>query len=95
MFIHYPLELLRYNSLPLLRILVILPFVHDDLEIDAELLKNPFFQRVLADSLSIQNRFSAEPVYAITGKGYLKSAGTEELQNAKASRTQDSHGAGK
>jgi hypothetical protein len=35
---------------------------------------------VLADALSIQDRFSAEPVYAKTGKGSLKSAGVEEFE---------------
>jgi hypothetical protein len=51
--------------------------------VDPELLKNPDFQRVLADALAIQDRFAAEPVYARTGKGYLKSAGVEELKAAK------------
>ncbi|WP_281251734.1 hypothetical protein [Prosthecobacter debontii] len=34
--------------------------------------------------MEIQERFSAEPVYAKTGKGYLKSVGVEELQKLKA-----------
>lgn len=51
--------------------------------IDPELLNDPTFQRVLAEGLAIQDRFSAEPVYAKTGKGYLKSAGVEELKNVK------------
>ncbi len=37
-------------------------------EIDPNLLNDPVFQRVLADSLAIQDRFSAEPVYRKTGK---------------------------
>jgi len=61
----------------------ILSSMSDELEIDPELLENPVFQRVLADSLSIQDRFSAEPIYAKTGKGFLKSAGVEELKKEK------------
>lgn len=52
-------------------------------EIDPKLLEDPVFQRVLADSLSIQDRFSAEPVYARTGKGFLKSEGVQPLQEIK------------
>ena len=40
--------------------------------------QDPVFQRVLADALSIQDRFSAEPVYGRTGKGSLRSAGVDE-----------------
>ena len=38
----------------------------------------------MADALAIQGRFAAEPVYAKTGKGYLKSEGVDELQRLKA-----------
>jgi len=38
---------------------------------------------VLADGLSIQDRFSAEPTYGRTGKGTLKSSGVEEVARAK------------
>ena len=51
--------------------------------VDPELLKDPVFRRVLEDALAIQDRFSAEPVYARTGIGYLKSAGVEEIKAAK------------
>lgn len=51
--------------------------------IDPELLKDPTFQRVLKDALEIQERFSAAPVYARTGKGYLKSVGVSEVEAAK------------
>jgi len=44
---------------------------------------NPLFQEVLAEGLAIQDRFSAEPVYAKTGKGYLKSVGVSELADIK------------
>lgn len=54
--------------------------------IDPKLLEDPVFQRVMADALAIQDRFAAEPVYARTGKGYLKSEGVEELQRIKASK---------
>ena len=52
--------------------------------VDPSLLSDPVFQRVLKDGLSIQNRFSAEPVYARTGKGRLKPAGVEELSKLRA-----------
>jgi citrate lyase synthetase len=52
--------------------------------IDPKLLEDPVFRRVMADALAIQHRFAAEPVYAKTGKGYLKSEGVEELQRIKA-----------
>ncbi len=52
-------------------------------KIDPKLLENPVFQRVMADSLAIQDRFSAEPVYARTGKGFLKSEGVKPLQEIK------------
>jgi len=43
------------------------------------------FKRIVKDGLRIQHRFSAEPVLARTGKGYLKSEGVEILQRIKAS----------
>jgi hypothetical protein len=52
--------------------------------IDPKLLENPIFKRVMADALAIQHRFAAEPVYAKTGKGHLKSEGVHELQRLKA-----------
>ena len=55
-------------------------------EIDPKLLNDPVFQRVLEDSLAMQDRFSAEPVYAKTGKGSLKSEGVKALQQIKAAR---------
>ena len=36
------------------------------------------------DALRIQDRFVAEPVFARTGKGYLKSEGVTTLQRIKA-----------
>jgi hypothetical protein len=44
---------------------------------------NPLFLEVMAEALAIQDRFAAEPVYAKTGKGYLKSVGVSEIQKAK------------
>lgn len=41
------------------------------------------FREVLAEGLAVQDRFSAEPVYAKTGKGYLKSVGVAELAEIK------------
>ena len=60
----------------------------DTTTIDPKLLNDPAFQRVLADALAIQDRFAAEPVYAKTGKGFLKSAGVEELKQIKAAKKQ-------
>jgi hypothetical protein len=54
--------------------------------LDPKLANNPVFLRVMRDALSIQDRFSAEPVYARTGKGFLKSARVKELSTIKASR---------
>ena len=55
--------------------------------------ENATFQRVLADALSIQDRFQAEPVYSRTGKGFLKSSGVVELQviKKKSRKKQVSH----
>lgn len=44
---------------------------------------DPLAQAILKEGLLIQDRFSAEPVYAKTGKGYLKSVGVEELASIK------------
>lgn len=64
--------------------------------IDPKLLENPLFQELMEEGLAIQDRFSAEPVYAKTGKGYLKSTGVEEIRAVKkaqgASRERDSKG---
>jgi hypothetical protein len=40
----------------------------------------------MADALAIQERFVAEPLYAKTGKGHLKSAGVDELKRIKAAK---------
>jgi len=45
--------------------------------------ENPLALAILREGLKIQDRFSAEPVYAKTGKGYLKSVGVEEIAEAK------------
>ena len=54
--------------------------------VDPKLLNNPVFQRVLRDGLAIQDQFSAEPVYARTGKGKLKPSGVAELRHIKAKK---------
>jgi hypothetical protein len=51
--------------------------------IDPKLLADPLFQELMAEGLAMQDRFSAEPVYAKTGKGVLKSAGVSELSKLK------------
>jgi hypothetical protein len=40
-------------------------------------------QNIVRDGLKIQSRFSAAPVYALTGKGHLESEGVETLQKIK------------
>ncbi len=45
--------------------------------------KDPLAQAILREGLAIQERFSAAPVYAKTGKGYLKSTGVEEIARIK------------
>ena len=52
-------------------------------EVKAKYADNPLFLQVLEEGLAIQDRFSAEPVYARTGKGYLKSVGVSEIAEAK------------
>jgi hypothetical protein len=44
---------------------------------------DPLAQAILREGLLIQDRFSATPLYAKTGKGYLKSVGVEELAEIK------------
>lgn len=56
--------------------------------IDPKLLNDPLFQELLAEGLAMQDRFAAEPVYAKTGKGFLKSSGVEALQRIKKSAQQ-------
>ena len=55
-------------------------------KLPAKFADDPLFLAVMAESLAIQDRFSAEPVYSKTGKGRLKSAGVEELQRIKLAR---------
>ena len=50
------------------------------------------FLQMMQDALAIQDRFSAEPVYAKTGKGYLKSAGVDELKQIKAAEKEKKTG---
>ena len=50
----------------------------------AKCANHPLAQAILKDALAIQDRFAAEPVYAKTGKGFLRSAGVEEIKQAKA-----------
>ena len=45
-------------------------------------------QNVVRDGLKIQHRFSAAPVYAVTGKGHLQSDGVGTLQKIKRSLKQ-------
>ncbi len=42
-------------------------------------------EECIEDALSISHRFSPEPVFGPTGKGYLKSEGVEELNKWKKS----------
>lgn len=45
-------------------------------------------QAILREGLAIQDRFAAEPVYARTGKGYLRSVGVEEIARVKEEASQ-------
>ena len=54
--------------------------------IDPKLLNDPLFRELMAEGLAMQDRFSSEPVYAKTGRGYLKSAGVEDLKRIKAAQ---------
>ena len=55
-----------------------------DEKLAAKYANDPLAQAILREGLLIQDRFSAEPVYAKTGKGRLKSAGVAEIKAAKA-----------
>lgn len=52
--------------------------------VDPKLLSNPLFRELMAEGLAMQDRFVAEPLYAKTGKGFLKSKGVQELRAIKA-----------
>ena len=52
--------------------------------IDPKLLNDLLFRELMAEGLAMQERFAAEPIYAKTGKGFLKSAGVDELKAIKA-----------
>jgi hypothetical protein len=41
-------------------------------------------QAAMREALRIQNRFVAEPLFAKTGRGYLKSEGVSTLNRIKA-----------
>jgi hypothetical protein len=47
-------------------------------EVQRKMLRN-----VVRNGLKIQHRFSAAPVYAVTGKGHLRSEGVGTLQKIK------------
>ena len=49
---------------------------------------NPLAQAILREGRLIQERFVAEPVYAKTGKGYLKSGSVVEIAVAKRASKQ-------
>ena len=61
-------------------------------KIDPKLLADPLFQELMAEGLAMQERFAAEPIYARTGKGFLKSAGVAELKKIKAAKKPDRKG---
>lgn len=44
---------------------------------------NPLAKAILHEGLLIQDRFAAAPIYAKTGKGYLKSVGVSEIEKSK------------
>jgi hypothetical protein len=54
--------------------------------VDSKIMEDPLFKELMAEGLAIQDRFAAEPIYAKTGKGFLKSAGVKELQGLKSQK---------
>ncbi len=60
-----------------------------DAKLAAKYANHPLAQRILREGLAIQDRFAAEPVYAKTGKGFLKSAGVSEVAKAKAAKPKE------
>lgn len=52
-------------------------------------------QAAMRDALRIQDRFVAEPLFAKTGRGYLKSEGVSTLQKIKSSLRRKSAAKGK
>jgi hypothetical protein len=48
-------------------------------------------QAAMRDALRIQDRFVAEPLFAKTGRGYLKSEGFSTLQKIKSSLRKSTH----
>lgn len=61
----------------------------DTTTIDPKLLNSPLFQELMAEGLAMQERFAAEPVYAKTGTGFIKSVGVEELKKIKQAGKQE------
>ena len=57
--------------------------MEDDSKPEERFENNPLAQAILREGRLIQERFAAEPVYAKTGKCYLKSIGVEEIAAAK------------
>jgi hypothetical protein len=57
-----------------------------DTKIDPAILNDPLFRELMAEGLAMQDRFVPEPVYAKTGKGFLKSVGVEDLKKIKEAR---------
>ena len=47
-----------------------------------------FFEEALAEALRITDRFVAEPVFALTGKGAYKGRGVEDLKADQALLTE-------
>ncbi len=45
---------------------------------------NVTLAQLVAEGLRIQHRFTPEPVYARTGRGFLRSSGISEIAEAKA-----------
>ncbi len=60
-----------------------------DAKLAAKYANHPLVQALLRKVLAIQDRFSAEPIYAKTGKGLLKSAGVEEINGGKSACTEE------
>ena len=49
--------------------------------------RDPILRKTMAEIFNIQPRYSPEPVFGPTGKGYLRSEGTSKFQRVKKRRS--------
>jgi hypothetical protein len=61
-------------------------------EMDPKLRENPLFRELMMEGLAMQDRSAAKPVFARTGRGFLKSEGVKPLQKLKAAAKKSGQG---